>query len=211
MQPARTTEPANHDGLPLQAQCMALLHGTVGGPHASTPACHDDNSFGPLAVETQHPPTSPPQLDDDAEDTALPPGLLDAEVDNNTDPPATSPVHLFLDSMTAPPPAPALPLPLTTPTEPDAAAAGNAQVAATPAPTLRSSARQRQASTSHAKTATQRAVEVQFKWMGLNDEQRNPNTEKKKQCLNKYTGPDRMTAQAALDDLFTGAGGATSK
>lgn len=230
--------PAPTNGVAASAQVeRALLpaqpHGAVGDPWAAPPAYHDDNPFGPLCVEEAEqvlnahgdPPAggeadiaSPPLLDTDAEDTTLPPGLLDSPPSDHPDADADgdaerapSPAQRFLDTMTAPPPAPALPHPPVTPATLATPVPANAEAVA-PTPQCRFSERQRQrlADTPCTKTATERAVEVQFKWMGLNDDRVNPNAEKKKHCLSKYTGNDKLKAQAALDDLFADKAGTIS-
>lgn len=168
---------------------------------------HDDNN----AADGVGDVASPPLLDDDAEGTSLPPGLLDSSPkdhhdDNEPDAlAAPSQISKFIDSVTVPPPAPVLAHP-TVPLVPPI------KVSAAPTPQRRCSERQRQrlAATPDAKTATQRAVEVKLKWMGLTDDQVNPNTDKKKHCLSKFSGKDKMMAQAALDDLFADKNGSAA-
>lgn len=86
--------------------------------------------------------------------------------------------------------------------------------AAAPTPQRRCSERQRLAAilnSSSGKSATQKAVDVECKWMAFTGANSSRKEDKKNQCLSKYTGTDKQKAKEALDDLLPNAAATPSK
>lgn len=193
-----------------------MLRGPDGEPWSTPGVWAVTNNFGLLTgweedmflLTRGHGPmtdgTAPP-LDDDAEQVALPPGLLNSlphdgvpgEVQSNN---GTATLPRFFDAITTPPLTPAIHQ------APGQASQLPPLVAPLPRPDnqRRQSERQRvaRAATPLLRTVTQRAVAVKNKKMGTATEARTPKADKKELCLAKYTGNDTALVQRAFEDLL---------
>jgi hypothetical protein len=130
-----------------------------------------------------------PMLDSDAEETHLPPGLLDSPPHQSSLPPPSSPhtanLHRLCDSILAPPPVAVLSTPPLTASTTTSVPHRAEEVTG---PVMRHSKRIAAQPASNVKPA-ERARETKLKKLGIADTTEDPKEAKKQQLLLAYDGP----------------------
>jgi hypothetical protein len=194
----RTSATAGPDGeLSLPKDPFHAYTGpTVFGP---------DTTQDPIAADsdTSQPRRAASPLDSDAEQTNLPPGLMDspphaAPDDPPHSPPATAIDQLCSSIITTRPP-PVLPNPATIVSSTTAPPAASEEIEA--CTVKRWSQRLAALPVTSANPAT-RATMTKLKKLGLPLSSADPKAAKKRQLLLAYNGPEVAVAEAAIDNLL---------